>query len=57
MDFEPGDEVVIWNENHQKNGEVAWEIRKARFPNINIVSVDLEGEQMKKILLIGSDPK
>ena len=57
MDFEPGDEVVVWNENHQKNGEVAWEIRKARFPNINIVSVDLEGEQMKKILLIGSDPK
>ena len=40
-----------------KNGEVAWEIRKASFPNINIVTVDLEGEQMKKILLIGSDPK
>ena len=57
MDFEPGDEVVVWNENHQKNGEVAWEIRKASFPNINIVTVDLEGEQMKKILLIGSDPK
>ena len=38
-------------------GEVAWEIRKVRFLNINIVTVDLEGEQMRKKLLIGSYPK
>ena len=44
MDFEPGDEVVVWNENHPTNGDVAWKIRKARFPNINIVIVDLDGE-------------
>ena len=45
MDFNPGDEVVVWNENHPTNGDVAWKIRQNRFPNINIVVVDLEGEQ------------
>ena len=44
MDFEPGDEVVVWNENHPTNSDVAWKIRKERFPNINIVVLDLEGE-------------
>ena len=44
MDFNPGDEVVVWNENHPTDGEVAWKIRKDRFPNINIVVLDLEGE-------------
>lgn len=44
MDFGPGDEVVVWNENHPTNGDIAWRIRKERFPNINIVVVDLEGE-------------
>ena len=44
MDFNPGDEVVVWNENHPTDGEVAWKIRKDRFPNINIVKLDLEGE-------------
>ena len=44
MDFEPGDEVVVWKENHPTNSDVAWEIRKARFPNITIVIVDLQGE-------------
>lgn len=44
MDFEPGDEVLVWNENHPTNGDVAWKIRKERFPNINIVVLDLEGE-------------
>lgn len=45
MDFQPGDEVVVWNENHPTGGDVAWKIRKDRFPNINIVVLDLEGEQ------------
>lgn len=43
MDFEPGDEVVVWNENHPTISDVAWKIRKARFPNINIVVLNLEG--------------
>lgn len=44
LDFNPGDEVIVWNENHPTGGEVAWKIRQNRFPNINIVVVDLEGE-------------
>ena len=45
MTFEHGDEVIVWNENHPTGGEVAYRIRKDRFPNINIVVLDLEGEQ------------
>ena len=45
LTFKQGDEVVVWNENHPTGGEVAWKIRKDRFPNINIVVLDLEGEK------------
>ena len=45
MDFNHGDEVVVWNENHPTGSAVAWKIRQNRFPNINIVELDLEGEQ------------
>jgi len=45
LDFSTGEEVVVWNENHPTNGDVAWKIRKNRFPNINIVIVDLKGEK------------
>ena len=55
LTFNHGDQVVVWNENHPTQGEVAWRIRKDRFPNINIVVLDLQGEQdpvkiMKKFL-------
>ena len=55
LTFNHGDQVVVWNENHPTQGDVAWRIRKDRFPNINIVVLDLQGEQdpmkiMKKFL-------
>jgi len=45
MDFKPGDEVVVWSENHPTNGKVGWKIRQNRFPNIKLIECDLEGEQ------------
>lgn len=36
MDFEPGDEVLVWNENHPTDSDVAWKIRQNRFPNLNL---------------------
>ena len=44
LDFAPGEEVLVWNENHPTGGEVAWKIRQQRFKNINIKVLDLEGE-------------
>ena len=45
MDFKQGDEVVVWSENHPTDGEVGWKIRQNRFPHLNLVVLDLEGEQ------------
>ena len=45
MDFNPGDEVVVWSENHPTDGDVAWKIRQNRFPNLKLVVCDLEGEK------------
>ena len=45
MDFHPGDEVVVWNENHPTDGEVGWKIRQNRFKNLKLVVCDLEGEK------------
>lgn len=36
MDFEPGDEVLVWSENHPTDSDVAWKIRQNRFPNLNL---------------------
>lgn len=44
LDFAPGEEVLVWNQNHPTGGEVAWKIRQKRFKNINIKVLDLEGE-------------
>lgn len=40
LDFHDCGEVVIWSENHGTNNR-AWEIRKQRNPNIEIITVDL----------------
>lgn len=40
LDFYDCGEVVIWSENHGTNNR-AWEIRKQRNPNIEIITVDL----------------
>ena len=45
MDFNPGDEVVVWSENHPSGGEEAWKIRQNRFPNLKLVMCHLEGEK------------
>lgn len=45
MDFKPGDEVVVWSENHPTAGDVAWRIRQHRFKSFTIVVCDLEGEK------------
>ena len=45
LTFVDGDEVVVWNENHPTQGDVAWRIRKHRFSKVKIVVLDLEGEQ------------
>ena len=45
MDFNPGDEVVVWSENHPTDGEAGWKIRQNRFPNLNLIVCDLEGEK------------
>ena len=42
LDFNAGEEVVIWSENHGTNNR-AWAIRRQRNPNINIITVDLTG--------------
>ena len=42
LDFHKCGEVVIWSENHGTNNR-AWEIRKQRNPNIEIVTVDRTG--------------
>lgn len=42
LDFNAGEEVVIWSENHGTNNR-AWAIRQQRNPNINIITVDLTG--------------
>ena len=42
LDFHHYGEVVIWSENHGTNNR-AWEIRKQRNPNIEIITVDLTG--------------
>jgi len=42
LDFHDCGEVVIWSENHGTNNR-AWEIRKQRYPNIEIITVDLTG--------------
>ena len=44
LDFAPGEQVLVWNENHPTGGEVAWKIRRERFQNIDIKVLDLEGE-------------
>ena len=43
LDFAPGEEVLVWNENHPTGGEVAWKIRQKRFKSIKIKVLDLEG--------------
>ena len=45
LDFNPGDEVVVWKENHPTDGEAGWKIRQNRFPNLKLHVLDLEGEQ------------
>lgn len=45
LDFNPGDKVVVWSENHPTNGEAGWKIRQNRFPNLTLVVCDLEGEK------------
>lgn len=42
LDFNAGEEVVIWSENHGTNNR-AWAIRQQRNPNIKIITVDLTG--------------
>ena len=42
LDFSAGAEVVIWSENHGTNNR-AWEFRKARYNNFNIIIVDTTG--------------
>ena len=37
LDFNAGEEVVIWSENHGTNNR-AWAIRQQRNPNINIIT-------------------
>ena len=45
LDFNPGDEVVVWSENHPTDGEEAWKIRQNRFPYLKLPELYLEGEQ------------
>lgn len=45
LDFNPGDEVVVWKENHPTDGEEAWKIRQNRFSDLKLHVLDLEGEQ------------
>ena len=45
LDFNLGDEVVVWSENHPTDGEEAWKIRQNRFPNLKLPELYLEGEQ------------